>query len=102
VSELECIIDKGINRQNNIAGFACAGIHSINQELITTPLPLKCPSFLLSNTVRKRNIFNISNQVVTNPEFLNEWEEDIRIKKELKEKKTDDKEKEVWFIIMYD
>lgn len=80
VKQLECIVDKGINRITNRAGFARSGIEPINSDLILKPLPVKCPSFI-NNTVRKRNIFNISNEVISDSEFLSKWEEDLKKKR---------------------
>jgi hypothetical protein len=37
-----------------MAGFERAGIHPINEELIISPLPQKCPSFLLLNVKGKK------------------------------------------------
>jgi hypothetical protein len=79
---LEAIIDKGINRSNILAGFKRSGIEPVNRLLITSVLPEKCPSYLIQKT-SKRKTFSISNSIVTDPDFLSSWKDDI----ERKEKK---------------
>jgi hypothetical protein len=89
VEFLEDMIDKTINRMNNKAGFKNAGIYPTNSELILNKLPEKYPSFLQNSKLPKRQSFEISNEVISDLEFLNKWESYMNEKEELKKRKKE-------------
>jgi hypothetical protein len=93
VSGLECLIDDALRKRNIIGGFVRSGIYPINRELVTVNLPTSYPPSL-SSTRQTSSLFSISNKVVTDPLFLQEWEKDS-IKKQNNFIKKSKKEKKV-------
>jgi hypothetical protein len=89
--QLEIIVDKALNRGNNIAGFKRAGIHPVNRELVTHQLPLNCPAYFETHVVRT-TLFQINSKLVTDEKFLQEW--DQHDEKKLKEKMEKREQKE--------
>lgn len=72
IEELEGLIDSAILRKNIIGGFTHSGIFPINRDLITSSLPLKCPTFLNAKT-HKSSICDLGNKVITDHLFLDTW-----------------------------
>jgi hypothetical protein len=92
VCDLQVIVDKALNRGNNIAGFKRAGIQPVNREVVTSSLPQKCPT-IFASPPPKTSLFQINNHLVTDKTFLVEWKEDETKKQDEKKKKQLDSEK---------
>jgi hypothetical protein len=85
VCNLECLIDDSLRKTNIIGGFVRSGIYPLDRELVTANLPSTYPPFLSSS--KKTSLYSIGNKVVTDPLFLQSWENDILEKINIKKKK---------------
>jgi hypothetical protein len=92
VKKLEIMIDSGVNRKTIVGGFIHSGIFPFNRDLIIQSLPSKCPSFIPLK-VNKTSLFDIGNKVLTDPTFIQMWDDDMKQKQ--KGKKGMVKEEEI-------
>jgi hypothetical protein len=76
---LSCI-DEALHRKTITGGFSTSGIYPVNPEIVTSNLPPTAPNHLQLKE-KKRQIVEIGNKVVSDLDFLNEWE-DLENKKE--------------------
>jgi hypothetical protein len=92
VEDLEDTIDSTLRRRIIKGGFANAGIVPLFPNIVLDPLPDNIPSYLqIKENIRKSTLFDISNKVVTDEEFLAHWLQDIESKRKMKEEKINEK-----------
>jgi hypothetical protein len=85
LSQFEGAVDSALTMNNVKSCFSHSGIYPINSTVVTHSLPTTYPSHLIPQ--RQSKMLDISNKVITSPEFLNLWNVDEEQKRKEKGKK---------------